>query len=314
MMNREMISSKQGSGKTLGSQSKHLLDLHNQLISSGVKQKEIARRIGLYPSAYSTMAHRVLPRLVPFSDSRPSTQQISQVFSAVNNVSESRLRQNIHHYIEELTSMSRELDGQQRRKQERYIDQLIAASPIHLLQKLQGIYDCCYFSSFGYRVKREPLMIKYSSTRECIEVTKGNRLSPAIYQGFGYVSNNHLLTLQMQEQGTMIPDNTILHLHLPPIYPDSLSMLKGISVSMSNACMPISRKVILHKISSLGSADEYDDIETHFYPAGEGDDESIVKYLREERSYIEYVPIPHPQYDLTDLEKEQRVAKLSREG
>lgn len=295
---------------TLASKSKLLDTLHKELTSKGIKQKEIARRIGLYPSAYSALINKVLPKLMQLPVSQGHTEIVREIFAGVNNISESRLRQSIDQYIEALRLMNEE-KVDTIHKDESFIDQLVSESPINILQKLQGVYFCYYLSSFGYRIKKEPLRLYYSSSRERLEVMKGNRLSPAMYQGLAYTSNSRLLTIQLQEKKTLIPDQFICHLHLPPNYTDSLSMLKGISISMSNAGLPISRKLILHKVNDDKLIKEYHQIETRFYTAEDSTDNPIVSYLRQESNYMEYIPIPRPSYDLNDLHIEQTIMELS---
>ena len=149
--------------------------------------------------------------------------------------------------------------------------------------------------------------INYSVKHQGYIVQKGNQNSHATYQGMGYVANQHIFTIHLKEIGTLIPDNFIAHFHLPPPYEKSFQILKGISISMSNSYLPISRKMILHRIPKE-EANHYEQETTHFFEDGEEiltKDQPIIQYLRQSTNHLEYIPIPHPNYDIDDLRKER---------
>ena len=190
-----------------------------------------------------------------------------------------------------------------------YIEDLITDSPPEIMKDLEGIYYCYYLSSFGYRIKKEPLLISYDAINHSYMVRKGNDQSFARYYGLGYVSNHHTFSIQIKEVDTLISDHFIAHFHLPPFYANNLNMLKGISISMSNSYLPISRKVILHRCSNTVQLERYNDMETFFYEEGASED-MIVNYLQASKSFMEYIPIPHPEYDIEDLNKEKQVSGI----
>ncbi len=286
-----------------------MLELHQTLLGKGLKSKDIAKALSIYPSAYSSLINKVLPQIKQL---RPpvSDETIHQIFATVNNVSATRTRKKLPVFIDQLEELCQQSVQARSQNRRSYVDTLIHNSPARIMKLLKGTYACYYLSSFGYRIKREPLMISYSPINQSFLIRKGNNHSPAQYEGMGYVSNNHLFTIQLQEAHILTPDNFVAHFHLPPSYSDSLNMLKGIAISMSNSYLPISRKVILHRLSGSTKMSEYEQLETTFFQEDEGKEEGIIQYLRDGASFMEYVPIPHPNYDVSDLQKEQQVVRL----
>lgn len=292
-------------------QAAQLLDLIRFLKEAGLKNKDIANALGIFPSAFSALTNNILQKVVASGQDRTiSEQEIRQLFETANNVSEVKTRRRISSYIEKLEQLKLQLFKHSDKHPLNYIDQLIQDSPSEILRLLEGVYHCYYVSSFGYRIKKEPFLIHYNLRKKAYHIRKGNRQSPACYEGFGYMSNNQLFTIQIMEKNTLSVDNFLAHFHLPPLYVETMEMLKGISISMSNSNLPISRKMILHRIGKYHSLEEYDGLETHFYQEGEALDNEIVQYLRQESSMIEYLPIPYPDYAPRDLVKEQKVKSL----
>lgn len=288
-----------------------MVQLTRFLKEAGIKNKEIANALDMYPSAFSALINNVLSELVKSSQEGPLTEQeIKVVFDQVNNVSELKTRRRIQEYLQQLEALKLQLFEVAERKPLNYIDGLINGSPGEILRLLEGVYHCYYISSFGYRVKREPFLIYYDARQRTYRVRKGNRQSPAWYEGFGYMSNNHLFTIQIAEKNTLSIDNFMAHFHLPPLYAETMEMLKGISISMSNSNLPIARKMLLHRVGNFSSLDEFNQLDTLFFKKEEGNDNEIVRYLREQTSFIEYLPIPYPDYAPQDLVKEKKVKEL----
>lgn len=292
-------------------QANRVLELTRFLKEAGIKNKEIANALEMYPSAFSALINNVLTELVRNGEQGAlSEQEIKSVFDRVNNVSELKTRRRIQTYIQKLEALKLRLFDVAERKPLNYIDNLINSSPGEILRLLEGVYHCYYISSFGYRVKREPFLIYYDARQRTYRVRKGNKKSPAWYEGFGYMSNNHLFTIQIAEKNTLSIDNFLAHLHLPPLYAETLEMLKGISISMSNSNLPIARKMLLHRVGNFHSLDDFNQLETIFLKREEGNENEIVRYLREQTSFIEYLPIPYPDYAPQDLVKEKKIKAL----
>ncbi len=288
-----------------------MVQLTRFLKEAGIKNKEIANALDMYPSAFSALINNVLSEVVQHSQQGSLTEQeIKTVFDQVNNVSELKTRRRIQQYLQKLEALKLQLFDVAERKPLNYIDNLINSSPGEILRLLEGVYHCYYISSFGYRVKREPFLIYYDARQRTYRVRKGNKKSPAWYEGFGYMSNNHLFTIQMVEKNTLSIDNFMAHFHLPPLYAETMEMLKGISISMSNSNLPIARKMLLHRVGNFSSLDSFNQLETLFFKKEEGNDNEIVRYLRAQTSFIEYLPIPYPDYAPQDLVKENKVKEL----
>ena len=287
------------------------LKLAADLHKAGLKKKEIARYLDIHASAYSTLVNNIFAEIAKYAPNSPAlNNKIAALFNNVNNVSERKVRQKIQSFIDRLEQLKSEVKDEQFNRSKSYIEGLVEDSPVEILEKLVGIYECYYVSSFGYRVKCEPFMITKKKNEPRFMAYKGNKLSPGSFAGFLYVSNNHILTVQMLEEGTISKDHFIIHFILPPTYQQSLSFLKGISVSISNAYFPIGRKVVLKKINASPSFEAYEKMETNFFEDEIPVDDRIINYLRTSNSLIEYIPIPHPSFDERDLQKELAVREV----
>lgn len=287
------------------------MEIANVLHEKGVKKKEIANFLGVFPSVYSTMVNGVFPLIMGIAGERPNhDQEISEHFGKFNNISEKRVRREIDTYLERIKRLQLDQPSAGFKFQNTYIEHLIQQSPYEILKKLVGLYDCYYISSFGYKVKKEPFLIREEKGERTFTVAKGNNKGPTYLQGFLYLSNNHILTIQMNEIDTINPDNFMAHFLLPPSYSSSLNMLKGISVSVSNAYFPVGRKIILKKIQPKISVEDFLQLETVFFEKQElKGAPDIIQYLYHSNSLIEYIPIPHPSFDEQDLKKEMDIRK-----
>lgn len=295
-------------------QIERFMKLANQLQEKGLKKKDIARQLEIFPSVYSALTNNMFPSILTLeSDTQGSNQQIERIFSLVNNVSEKRIRRDIEDYIFHLERLlEQEVEGKSQERCPNYVEEHIASTPKSLIDKLTGTYECFYISSFGYRVKKEPFLIRTTQKGQVFQARKGNVKSPAFYDGFLYITSNQLLTAQLLEVGTINRDNFIIHFILPPSYEKSLHFFKGIGVSMSNSYMPISRKIILKKVNDNTKMEIYNQIETTFYEKGDCGNEhtAIINYLRADNALMEYLPVPYPSFDEQDLERELSVREF----
>lgn len=296
-------------------EAKEILALYDKLIADGFKNKELAKTLGVYPSAFSSLINKVVKPLTQLKNNDVSlAEKVEFLFRQVNNISEIKTRQRLSGYIQKLQELgapkSESVGEEDHKAAKHFIETLVNNSPMEVMKVLQGVYYCYYLSSFGYRIKREPLLISHSSASTSYIVKKGNNQSPARYQGFGYISNNHIFTIQIKELETLISDNFTAHFHLPPSYATTMNMLKGVSLSMSNGYLPISRKIILHRVSDKADLKLFNALKTIFYEEENSTTNTIVKYLQRTKMLIEYLPIPHPDYDVADLKKEEIVSRL----
>lgn len=292
-------------------QIKGFRQLITKITESGVRKKVIADYLGIYPSAFSSLTNSIISELLASKNQPITTQKISKAFGKVNNVSEKRIRQEIAQYNKKLEMLMEEVAAKGIPAQETYVNELLNNTPESITKMLIGTFDCYYISSFGYRVKKEPFMIRSVKGGKFPTVLKGNNKSPACFKGFLYISNNHLFTVQLQEIGTVNPDNFIAHFILPPSYSESLNIFRGVSLSMSNSFFPIARKVLLNKRSSDTNLNQYQEIETEWYTDEEAVENSkIGAYLCQANALMEYIPIPQPAFDEDDLQKELEITKL----
>lgn len=280
-------------------QARTLMHLYEELLRRGMRNKEISNALGMYPSAFSNFINKVLKKLIEtdITESDPATR-VKEIFDQVNNISELKTRQRMARYINKLELLKTNPHQQTEPKGNATTRR---SGPEKMLE---GIYACYYLSTFGYRIKKEPLWIKRNKAGEGFTIKKGNRLGPSHYEGLGFIANNHIFSLQLQEQNTLVKDYFVAHFQLPPFYASSMDLLKGLSISMSNSFLPIARKVILFKEDAEPDEDLFEQMETLFFEESEEVKDQIVAYLQKGNSYLEYVPILHPRYDKNDLDRE----------
>lgn len=273
------------------------------LIDKGWSKKKVANELSIFPSVLSVITNRLVQEiqlLIQNNNTTPS--DVAKVFSSINNISEKNLRQRIDGYIHLLQEINARPP---RENQDSYLQSFIANTPFEKLISFCGTYDCYYLSSFSYTIKKEPLFMTYDRQNANILVQKGNKIGPTMLKGVLYTTNSQVLTIQMLEKETVVADQFIAHFILPPLY-SNIEMLKGMSVSVSNSYLPISRKVILKKVSDTVDYARMDSIDTVFFKREELSD-PIVNYLYAEKSYLEYYHTPHPNFDESDLEKELKI-------
>ncbi|WP_276481440.1 hypothetical protein [Paraflavitalea pollutisoli] len=288
-----------------------LQEVYDQLQTRGYKNKDLAAHLEMFPSAFSTLINKVVKPIVKRSkESSVNEQFLTDLFTQVSNISEVKLKRRLSDYLKVLEGLLKQGSDHQQAPQSNFIEELIRSTPYDTLKVLEGMYDCYYLSTFGYRIKKEPFLLKFNAKENRYQVFKGNERGPARYSGFAYVSNPQLLTMQLTEAGTMLTDHFMAHFILPPTYSTTVNLLKGIAVSISNALLPASRKIILEKISDKTDLTTFNEQPTVFFEKEQGDDNPIVAYLRSHVSVLEYIPIPHPNYDRNDLKKEELVKNI----
>lgn len=293
--------------KKLIEQSRRIIQVYEDLLNMGMSNKDISSVLGMYPSAFSNFINRVLKKIVHLDEKAGNNNhKIQDIFEQVNNISELKTRQRMGKYLERLeilrTNPHQGLSAKEKRSTEH--------SQMDIYKMLEGTYYCYYLSTFGYKIKKEPFLIQKNPQEQSYLIKKGNQLGTSSYEGLGFILKSHIFSVQLSEIDGLIQDSFIVQFQLPPFYTSSMNLFKGISLSLSNSFLPISRKLILHRYSSEVDEDQFNTIETVFFDKEDTTKDDIVRYLRKEISYLEYVPIPHPNYDLSDLAAEERLKKL----
>lgn len=292
---------------------KQFCSLTEGLQDLGLKKKQIASELGIFPSAYSTLSNNVFPSIIKINDSDPQARpKISSIFEQANNVSEKRTRRDLSNYIELLTALKEKTDNAKKNSQQLYIQELINNSSESVLKQLVGIYECFYISTFGYKVKREPFLIKKDKNVSGLVVQKGNAIGSSILKGFSYITNPYVFTIQLLEENQLNQDHFLGHFILPPTYKGNLNLMKGIVTSISNAYFPISRKVFLKKVNEQVDMNIFNKMTTTFYEPDETEHDCsrILEFLRSSNSLMEYYPIPRPSYGEQDLSLELEIEKM----
>lgn len=278
--------------------------LSQELQAIGYKKKEIAQALDIYPSVLSTLTNVAFKKVMVLA-ATPTTPveqeaEIHRIFKSISNVSEKRVRRDIEQYIERLKKL-KNTSTAPIYPSNLYINTLIEQSPKQILNQLVGLYECYYLSTTTYRVKKEPFLIQEKQNHYVVR--KGNQKSISQYQGFIYLSHHSIITMQLQELDTIMPDNFVVHFQLSP-HPKNFPMMKGISTSMSNTYAPVSRKVIIKKVREQITEAAYEQIETTFYDKQTVGLPVIVSYLYNSNTLMEYTPVPRPFFNEYDLEKE----------
>ncbi len=279
------------------------------LQDKGMKKKEIAQYLELHPPVFSSLMNNIINKTANLEgEEEEISLAIQKAFNGVNNISEYKIKRSIENYIEKL----KEIETKQHTVNNDPVNRLlefINNSPNKYLKSLNGIYHCFYISSSGYLVKKEPFMLKIEDNTKLMAY-KGNNNSTYRYTGFGYISNKDILTIQLIEEDSLHPDHFLINFYIPPS-PD-FSSLRGISLSMSNNYMPISRKIILQKTELNMSYSKYHSLETTYYPPNTNQNEyaKIIDYLYKHNSHMECLPIPQQSFDEKDLQKELGIMEV----
>lgn len=275
-----------------------------RLHANGMKYKEIASTVGIYPSVLS----EILNKLIPQIDQNPSID-IREAFADIRIISFKTLHQKIDLLVTKIESIDIEAHHVDQHLLQAMSKQFMESTQPSTMSYIQGIYDCYYVSSNGYRVKREPLMIRCKPNLSYALVSKGNILSDSLYEGEVYCSNSQLLTMQLLEKKGLTVDHFIAHILLPPSFSIPCQMLKGMSISLSNSVTPIARKVVLDRITKRVNIDDYNALETTYFDIND-DHNPIVRYLYDMTSILEYMPVPQSKHSTDDLEKEKLISSM----
>jgi len=111
------------------SQAQQLIALQAQLIDSGLKNKDTAKLLGLYPSAFSTLFNKILKAVLAIRPDTPDVDAaIAEIFSRATNVSEKKIRQNLGEYIEVLETF-RKTPPASSPKKSNFLEQLSRTFP-----------------------------------------------------------------------------------------------------------------------------------------------------------------------------------------
>lgn len=289
-----------------------LYQLHLDLKARSYKSRELAKELEFYPSAYSVFVNKILK---PIHDINSLNEKESiddkRLFERTPNLSYRKIIQNLANYIAIFKDLANDLENKLEKSEENFINDLIAKTPMESLQVFEGIYDCYYLSSFGYRMKCEPFMIKYDRKKGCFLARKGNRTSMTSYLGIAYISNSQILTVQLQERGTFTPDHFIINLHIPITYSQTIDIVQGIAVSLANNKMPIARRVILERKELPITMEAYSSCKSTFYEDNNTSNNEIVRHLSNIPNMIDFVNIPYPTYTIKDLNKEEEIRNLA---
>lgn len=281
--------------------------LVNNIKNRGIKKKELANYLEIPAPVFSSLSKTIVPKIIEIEPDLPAEKQeeeLNQVFSMVNNLSQSKIISKMEIFIKKLEELNaRDVNSPERtsyfsglRKQAEY-------SFDRIKKYYEGVYAMYYLSSDKYCIKKDSFMIRCNSVDKIAEVYKGNNHSSVRYNGIGIVNNSHTLNIQMIEMDDKPEEFLMIHLSLP--FARELNYLRGIFSCINFARQPIARKTVVVKTDQNPDHLIYEDILPEFYPEkGDLKIPEIEQYLLSEKSYIECRSVSGPDFTLHDLVKE----------
>ena len=284
---------------------KQLNKLITKLRERGYKKKDIAAILEVPAPVLSNLINTILPTLCSISpETSNPEEQVQFAFSQVNNMSSTKTLQALKTYVQKLQSaVNNKGNLSDEKGYFTLLRQQTRDSYQFVKDYYQGTYNLYYISSNYGCVKKEPFQIKANSIEKAIEIRKGNKKSAVQYKGIALANSKHSLNCQLVEDGSNPQENMSIILSLPFIH--ETNFLRGIILNLSYGRQPISRKIVLHKISSAQQPEAYQEIETRlFKKETPADIPEIHNYLYDKPSKIECFAIPNPQFNFTDLTSE----------
>lgn len=281
--------------------------LINNLKSKGLKKKELANHLEMPAPVFSSLSKTVLPRLLEIDDSLPLDKQeelISQAFSLVNNLSQTKIVSKMELFVLKLEELEgRNVDSSNKISYFLGLRYLAENSYNRIKKYHEGLYDMYYLSSDRYCIKKDSFMIRCNSVEKIAEAFKGNNISSVSYHGIAVINNSHTLTIQLIETDEKPEEFVMMHLSIP--FSRDMVFLRGLFSCLNFSRQPIARKVVIVKKSDNPDQHKHEAIAPEYYPErGDLKIPEIEQYLLSDDSKIECRSVANPEYGLQDLIKE----------
>ncbi len=290
------------------------MNLVKGLKDSGHKMHEISTILGLHPPVLSSLYKTVLPAIVrPNMESLPEDKVIDKAFGLVNNVSKDKTLRNLSTYISTLKSIFEEKNNSQNLQFYDPYKKAIANSYLSMCSNFLGLYDCFTHSSNSNTIKHEPLLISNNGIRKFVEVNKGNNFSQFPMEGFMFLCGSHMITMHLFDAKDDIQEAGMIQLIQP--FMRDFKLLRGIYLSLGFSRTPIARRIVLSKIKTQCSREEYNEIPTKYYQKDDYPSDisrEIVDYISDQSDIIECFALPHPVFEVQDLVKEKSMVSKYR--
>lgn len=293
---------------------REFLDLVKGLKNKGYKMHEISHLLELHPPVLSGLCKTVLPAIIkPKIPSASSESKVNAAFDLVNNISKEKTLKNLSAYIETLKSISHVTVVDQNPQFYEPYKKVIANSFETTSAQFVGLYDCFTLSSNSNMIKHEPVLISVNNMRKYVEVRKGNQHSQYTFEGFMVLCGSHMISIHLIDSKDDIQETGLIQLIQP--FTRKFKLLRGIYLTLGFSRTPIARRIVLYKVKSECSREEFEGIPTQYYTRDDFPSEinkEIVDYVSDPSDIVECVGLPHPTFDVQDLAREKKMVTLLR--
>lgn len=295
-------------------QSQEFLILVQEIKDKGYKMHEISQILGLHPPVLSGLCKTVIPAIIkPKVKSHSDEVAIDKAFDLVNNISKEKTIRNLPSYIKTLKSVSNETVINQNSQFYDPYKKIIANSYEAINSHFLGLYDCFTLSSNSNTIKHEPLLINNNSLKKHVEVYKGNQHSQYPFEGFMFLCGSHMISMHLIDSRDDIQETGLIQLIQP--FTRKFKLLRGIYLSLGFSKSPIARRIILTKVKSECSIEEFNEIPTKYYQKDDYPadiNKEIIDYISGPNDLVECLVLPHPTFDVQDLVREKNMVSKFR--
>jgi predicted transcriptional regulator len=294
-------------------QASEFLKLVTHLRKEGYKMHEIAHILELHPPVLSGLCKTVIPAMITPKKQGSSEELINAAFDLVNNISKEKTIKNLPRFISSLKNVSSETVINDNPPFYEPYKKTIANSFDVMSSHFVGLYDCFTISSNSNMLKHEPLRVSVNSLRKYVEVTKGNQYSHYTFEGFMMLCGSHMISIQLVDSRDDVQETGLIQLIQP--FTRKFKLLRGIYLTLGFSRAPIARRIVLSKVKSECTQQEFDEIPTHYYNLDECPPEiskEIIDYVSDANDIVECVSLPHPTFDVMDLVREKKMVSMFR--
>lgn len=300
--------------KKIREQACEFLNLVKGMKDDGYRMHEISSILALHPPVLSGLCKTVLPAIIkPKAGLQSREAIIDKAFDLVNNISKEKTLKSLSSYVEKLKSVSSETVINDNLQFYEPYKKVIADSYELMCSHFVGLYDCYTHASNTNTIKHEPLLISNNSLRKYIEVHKGNKHTQYAHEGFMFLCGSHMISMNLIDSRDDIQETGLIQLIQP--FTRKYNLLRGIYLSLGFSRTPIARRIVLSRVTSKCSKEEFDEIPTKYYEKDKYPPEvskEIIDYISDPQDLVECLGLPHPTFDVQDLVREKKMVTLLR--
>ncbi len=288
-----------------------IFELLKELKNKNVKMKDIAEVVNFPPSVLSALFSTVLPTYVKALSSSSHEEALDFAISQVNNVSRKRLTTNLDNVYDDLQALTATHVSENINVP--FLARLSkeATHSNSISGKIDGIYISYSQSSASVKqMKLEPFLIKSSEDGRHIFVTRKNT-SGSYHEGFAILKEHqalHVLFNESNDPNFYAPVSIMFQLPFVEDY----DMLKGLYLCLDVAKNPIARRIVLKRISSSVSYEDFEQTPSSLVSTEDLCDEQklFADYACQMSDAIKMYSIPSRGCDIEDLAKEKAILSI----